>query len=142
MAWPSLELLEARHCRKDAGDSLASPGLGQECAYTAADRYPADRAQLQVGGTLGADEVATGHEDYRDGSIQAHLASPLFLQLSQLFLHILSSWGLKNSPAPSGTRTLISHRGVNLPHRPILCTPSRKEGGPFNLCGSQPYLVH
>lgn len=82
-------------CRKDAGGTLASPGLGQECAYTATDRHPADRAQLQVGSTLGADEVATGHEDYGDGSVQAHLASPLFLQLSQLFLNILGSWGLK-----------------------------------------------
>lgn len=124
------------------GIPWASPGLGQECAYAGTDRHPAYRAQLQVGGTLSADEVTTGHKDYRDGSIQAHLASPLFLQLSQLFLHILSSWGLKSSPAPSGTRRLIPQRGMSFPYRPTLCTPSMKEGGPSNLCGSQLYLAH
>lgn len=111
----------------------ASPGLGQECAYTATDRHPADRTQLQVGGTLCTDKVATGHEDDGDGSIQAHLASPLFLQPSQLFLHILSSWGLKNSPAPSGTRRLIPGGGVSLPRRPTLCTPPHERGWPIQF---------
>lgn len=126
------------------GIPWASPGLGQERAYTVTDRHPADRAQPQVGGTLSTDEVAAGHEDYRDGSVQAHLASPLFLQLSQLFLHILSSWGLKDSPASSGTRRLTPQGGSELatPTHLSPAPPPMKEGGPFDLCGSRLYLAH
>lgn len=121
------------------GIPWASPDLGQEGAYTATDRHPADRAQLQVGGTLSTDQVAAGHEDYRYGSIQAHLACPLLLQPSQLFLHIPSSWGLKNSPAPSGPRRRIPQR-VELafteahpliPH--VLSHSLRERGWPIHL---------
>lgn len=82
-------------CLLGPARKLCSPGLGQEGAHAAADGGPADGALLQVGGTLGTDQVAAGHEDNAHSAVQAHLAGPFLPQALKLLLCVSVSWGFK-----------------------------------------------